>query len=447
VTDPVAVRLERASPRAAWALGVLLRLAGVRWRDAEGGEEAALTYGPAGAIPAGPAEGWDEPRPQVTRSAELPIVHLPGGPNARRRPGGLGFDAVYATYALLTGPWERADPANEVGTPIAAEGWLARNGLLEQPLVHHYADEVRALLRLPPRAPAAPVVVLTHDVDEHFADLFGVRASVKRLARDLRAVRPSALRRAAGLARRIADRGPDPNDRWDEWREVLGRWNGRATFFVASYNLFDSGAGRYDVAYDVRDARVARVFRDLADAGAEIGIHLSLQARSGAEQIRRERERLEEALERPVRSARHHWWALGRDSAATLRAHAEAGLAVDCSLGFNDRPGFRRGIAVPFHPFDPQTEAPLDTWALPTTAMDRALFDGPAEAAEAGSRLRTLLDVTHAAGGTLVLDWHAHVLNPRVLHGAGPALLEFADWALGRGAELRTPLQLVDGSP
>src|SRR5262249_28447895 len=152
-----------------------------------------------------------------------------------------------------------------------------------------------------------------------------------RVRRDLRRGSPAALRRAGGLARRLVRRGPDPNDRWDEWRTLASTYGGSSTFFVASFGLFDPGSARYDVAYDVRHPAVAREFRALAAGGAEIGIHFSLQARRSAGQIRRERERLEEALELEIRSARHHWWALGREPAVTLRAQQDAGVDVDCS--------------------------------------------------------------------------------------------------------------------
>ena len=117
----VTVRMPEDQPRAGYALGVLLDLLGLRPRASDG--EAQIVYG-AGAGPcriaAGPATGWDEPRPQVTRDDGLPIVHLPGGPAGRRADdGALGFDVLYATFALLTGPWETADPVDEVGCPIA----------------------------------------------------------------------------------------------------------------------------------------------------------------------------------------------------------------------------------------------------------------------------------------------------------------------------------------
>jgi hypothetical protein len=446
--DAVAIWLEHDSPKARYALDTLFSLLGESWRAASPDQEAALAYGPDRSLPAGPQSDWDDPRPLLVRADGLPVIHLPGGPAQRRTDKGLGFDVLFATYACLTAPWEQIDPANEVGTPIAAEGWLSRNGILEEPLVHRYAEELRALLgagRDSRGKERRPVVVLTHDVDEHFGDLFAVRAAAKRFSRDLVALRPGAARRAAGLARALVTQGrTDPNDRWNEWHELVCNWGGRSTFFVASYSLFDDGADRYDVPYDVRRPTVAATFRRLADAGAEIGVHLSLQARRAPQQVAAERERLEAAVGVPVRAARHHWWALGRKTWRTLRAHAAAGLRVDCSFGFNDLPGFRRGIAAPFHPFDVEEQRALPVWSLPTVAMDRAVFDGSATADAALGRLRGLFEATRESGGALVLDWHTHVLNPHVFAGAGQGLRDFVAWTLEQGAELRTPLGLVD---
>jgi hypothetical protein len=404
------------SPRARYALDVLLGLLGLRARDVLPGESAAISYGGSDAavrIAAGSQDDWDDPDPQPSRIAGLPE------------------DLLYPTYACLTAPWEEVDPRNEVGTPNAAEGWLHRHGLLDEPHVHRYAAALSD--RLQRGRPAEPALVLTHDVDEHFGHLFGRRESLTRVRREF--PHPSCIRRAAGFARRVVRRGRDPNDRWDDWRELVREWGGKATFFAASYNLFDVGAARYDVAYDVRRPEVVRVFRTLAETGADIGIHFSLQARNSAEQVRRERERLEEALEMPVRASRHHWWALGERPWKTLRAHADAGMTIDCSFGFNDLPGFRRGIAAPFRPFDPERQAPLPILCLPTTAMDRCASD-PAT-------LERLLETCVAAGGSLVLDWHAHVLNPDALPGARDALFDVVRLARERRVRLTTPLELA----
>jgi hypothetical protein len=413
-TLPVAWAVD--SPRARYALDVLLGLLGLRARDALPGESAVISYGGSDAaiqIAAGSQEDWDDPDPQPSGVAGLPE------------------DLLYATYACLTAPWEQVDPRNEVGTPIAADGWLHRHGLLDEPHVHRYAAALAKRLqrgRLP-----QPALVLTHDVDEHFGHLFGRRESLTRLRREF--PHASSVRRAAGLARRLLRRGRDPNDRWDEWRELVRDWSGQATFFAASYNLFDAGAARFDVAYDVRRPEVARELRGLAEAGADIGIHFSLQARNSAEQVRRERERLEEALGMPICSSRHHWWALGERPWRTLRMHAQAEMTIDCSFGFNDLPGFRRGIAAPFRPFDPERQEVLPILCLPTTAMDRCANDPAA--------LARLLEISIATGGALVLDWHAHVLNPAALPGARDALFHLVGLAQEHSVQLRTPLELA----
>lgn len=441
------VRFDRGGPLAEYACGELLRLLDQPWCRVAPGDEADLVYGTDAAsavrIPAiEPESAWDNPRPEVMTDDGLAIVHPAGSAALRRDGDGIGYDLFYAAYACLTAPWERIDPCNEVGTPIAREGWLARNGVLERPLVHEYAADLARLLRLEmPRREA--VLVLTHDVDEQFAHLFRVREARTRFVRDLRAGSPGAPRRALGFARRVLQHGTDPNDRWAEWRGLVAEW-GPLAFNVASYNVFDDGAERYDVAYDVRDPRVAGELRKLADAGAEIGIHFSLQARRSDEQVRREVDRLEAALDLPVRSARHHWWALGRAPQTTLAAQAAAGIRVDCSFGFNDRAGFRRGIALPFRAFDHERGQPFALWSLPTTVMDKAVVSDNRSAEEAVGELERLWETVCGVGGALVLDWHAHALNPRALGGAGAVYRRFVADVIERGARISTPLALAD---
>jgi hypothetical protein len=346
--------------RARYALETLLGLLGLKPEDADGIRPR---------LPPEYDGDWDDPRPDPVRLR----------PPARLE----GFDLLYATYACLTAPWERVDPLDEVGCPIAAGGWLARNGLLREPLVHRYAALLGALLRVEPTRSGA--IVLTHDVDDNFEHLFGRRARWELLRRE-----PSA-RRLAGLARRlVAPSRRDPNDRFDDWGAWHRGWRSRPAYFVASHGLLRGGDPR-DVAYDVRHPEVRDTLRRAVDGGAEIGVHFSIDARASAGRLRAEREALEEVVSVPVRSSRHHWWAVG----PTLDLDGAAGIEVECSYGFNDLAGFRRGIAAPFLPFGAKT----GIRALPTIAMDAAVR---------GDDLGELWRTTRGAGGLLVLDWHVH---------------------------------------
>ena len=451
----IRVAFDQPSEEAHWALGVLLTLLGLRWTNVPSDAEADLVYGrpranARAAIWAGPQSGWDNPRPVVDRTRGSATVRLPSDQDASAGQSAtvVPFDAVYAAYASLTAPWEAVDPADEVGCPIAATSWLAGEGLLERPLVHEYAAALGDALSaggvsLAP--PGAPSIVLTHDVDSNFGHLFARRESLSLLRRDLAAGEPAALRRVAGLVRRLAGPyGHDPNDRWNDWLELAGSRGGRPAFFVASYGLFDERSLRHDPPYDARHPDVRSALRELVANGAEVGIHFSLQARSSPEQVAAECERLSSLLNAPVRSARHHWWAVGQPAETVLAWQADAGIRIDCSLGYNDLPGFRRGIAAPFHPFDREVRQPLAVWELPTVAMDLALYDGRRAPEESAELLQRLLDTTRRIGGALVVDWHAHALNPNRLNGAGAGLRALLASPAAEQVVLRTPLELVD---
>lgn len=421
--------------RARYALGVLADLLGLQLRDRPAGEEVDVAYGDGSGrirIPAVGRSAWDDERPAVTRRDSIAILHPRESPP---REGVPSFDLLYATYASLTAPWEARDPADEVGCPLARSGFLDRHGLLLEPLVHRYAALLGELLGH--TLQGEPRIVLTHDVDDNFAHLFARRASVELLRRDLRDRRLSAVRRAAGLGRRlVASRAEDANDRFDDWRDWHAGWSSRPAYFVASAGLFSPGSARRDVAYDVRHPSVRETLRRAVASGAEIGVHFSIHALQSADRLRAEREALEEAAGTAVRSARHHWWALGRPPEPTWKKQAAAGIELDCSLGFNDSPGFRRGICVPFRPFDPERNEPLATYALPTVAMDASLPDAVAEA------LKTLGRIVRDVRGALVLDWHVHSANEAALPGAAAGLRAYLDQA--GGVELRTPLELLD---
>lgn len=448
----LAVRVPAGAAEAGYSLGELARLLRCDTRPVEDGEVAHIAYGEAGEalcrIPSGPAGDWDDPRPALAWDGGLPLVHR-GELVRARSADGPGFDLLYATYAALTGPWERADARDEAGCPIASDSWLARHGLLGIPLVHRYAALLREALTergvdLP--VPRSGPIVVTHDVDTNFGHLFARRERLALLRHDLRARRGAAARRALGLLREVL-RGrsvADPNDRWDEWDGLHRGWGGRPAYFVAPFGLFRPGAQRQDVPYDVRHPEVAATLRRLAGEGAELGLHLSLQARQSPDQVARERTALEEAAGVPVRSARHHWWSMDSPPERTLRAHEAAGLVLDLSFGFNDRIGFRRGIAAPFHPFDHDSRRPLGLLCLPTLAMDAALY-GPGRDEEAAlAELESLRGTVADAGGVLVLDWHAHSANPAALPGAADGLRRFLASARAHGATVATPLEALE---
>ncbi|MCC7487977.1 MAG: hypothetical protein IT529_23675 [Burkholderiales bacterium] len=169
-------------------------------------------------------------------------------------------------------------------------------------------------------------------------------------------------------------------------------------------------AALFDPGYDVEAEPVARALRALADGGWRIGLHPSFAAWRDPEQLAGEKARVERALAREVTGCRQHWLRFGWRE--TWRAQQAAGLTLDATLGFNDRPGFRNGAALCFHPRDGEGWAPLGIASVPMVLMDSHLYDYAELGEEERLReMRRWLDEVRATRGVASVIWHAHVLG------------------------------------
>jgi len=149
--------------------------------------------------------------------------------------------------------------------------------------------------------------------------------------------------------------------------------------------------------------------RGLTERGWEVGVHLSYDARRSAAQIAAERERIEDVGGCKVLGSRHHYWHMSRPIWNTLEYHEKAGLAYDASLAFNERPGYRLGIAYPFRPWSPSLQRPVKTLQLPTACMDGSFFyDSSLTIDGFIDRFTTVLESLKRFNGIACIDWHEY---------------------------------------
>ena len=166
----------------------------------------------------------------------------------------------------------------------------------------------------------------------------------------------------------------------------------------------------FDPSYNVLHPQLRRQLRALSQGGWQIGLHQSFNAWCDADAMRSEKTRLEQALEAPVTICRQHWLRFSWQQ--TWPAQQQAGLATDTTLGFNDRPGFRNGAALRFHPWDEAKEEPMTLAALPMVLMDSHLYDYY-DLDEDGRRQQITywLDEIRAVHGAATIIWHQHAMN------------------------------------
>ena len=162
--------------------------------------------------------------------------------------------------------------------------------------------------------------------------------------------------------------------------------------------------------YRIEDARLKAFVAARSTDGFGFGLHPSFESWQDAVPLREARAGMEAALGIAPTQVRQHWLRFSwRD---TWRAQAEAGLTDDCTLGFNDRTGFRAGAALNYTPWDFVAGHPHRLQSCPMILMDSQFYsyqdmsDG-----ERQSAIAALIDEVRAVHGVASVLWHPHTLS------------------------------------
>jgi hypothetical protein len=426
----------RESAEALWTIGQIAPLLDAPWRMADESaaprdREAAVFVGAperapahaAAVVPFGDWPRWDPATLGVATFDRTPLP-CPGGSCPPPAPREMPAIWLRALFFLLSREEELAD--------VRRDRWECYSGfysrlhelkLLDRALVNAHAARLRERLdawcrangrtlervaRWPGGAPFA--ATLSHDVDD--VSLRSL-AQAWRLLAQARSPGSYAFRGGLAAVARALRRGgaPDPYESFERWiAEESGR-GFRSTFYFcppaparrheydALYTLEDT------IAFEGRRVTIAALMRELHARGFEVALHGSYLSHVSAEQLASQKRQIESGLGAPVAGIRQHY--LRFDRARTWDAQEQAGFTCDATLGYNETPGFRAGIAAPFHPWSAKRRGAHAILELPLTCMDGALFRSlRLDPEQASAAVLDHLAEAESAGGLASLLWH-----------------------------------------
>jgi hypothetical protein len=296
---------------------------------------------------------------------------------------------------------------------IWERAWVNRIALfLREWAAKDNETETDNLFDPPPKAE----IILTHDVDAISKTLpIRIKQAAFHTFNSTRALLSGRVGQAGGKLIAAGRSAIGKSNYWcfDRILKLESRHNLRSVFhFYAgmSGGLRSPKSWLLDPGYHVNRPPLAGMLHRLYQEGWTVGLHPSFNSFAKANKLRQEREQLEAALQASVTTCRQHW--LRFSWADTWKAQEQAGLKTDCTLGFNDRPAFRNGAALRFHPWCSKQNKPLSMEAMPLVLMDSHLFDyAHLTEQERERKMRYWLNEIHAVGGVGSVVWHQRVMS------------------------------------
>lgn len=296
-------------------------------------------------------------------------------------------------------------------------------GVSEIPLVNAYLlllrrwIEGRFGLTLPGHLPKGKrcIVTISHDVDEP-VNPSDLAHNVFKIGWALLNGRFGALpEESSRLVRRA--KHAFANRREKHWvfedivREEARRGFASTFFFSAIKEPMERNG--YDVTYDIRSPAFKRVFRLLDGEGAEIGLHGSYRSSQRAEYFAGEIDHLQNCAGVKVLGNRQHCWKMEPDRWVSFEAMAAGGLLYDSSVAYNDIPGYRFSMALPFLPYCKRRNTVIRLLEQPVFLMDGAMFyHGSPTAAQVFEKVKSLLATLKEYEGVASIDWHVRTSFP-----------------------------------
>jgi len=161
---------------------------------------------------------------------------------------------------------------------------------------------------------------------------------------------------------------------FDYWQNLEKSHNKRSTFYIyVSTGKKDLKSWLIDPSYDITiNKKLQDKLKELTNDGFEIGLHGSYNSAQDFNKLKEEKEILESILGITVTKTRQHW--LNYFENITPYSHSKL-FKTDSTLAWNDKIGFRSGVANQYRPYDFEENKAFNYTIIPQIIMDSNVYD------------------------------------------------------------------------
>ncbi len=368
-----------------------------------------------------------------------------------QREGGSAFDFdIVATTFMLTSDFQDliSTERDEFDRLRAMDSLQDRLGILDFPVVNYYSLLIKQKLEeffsinigSKEFCGADCGLALTHDVDYTSSLNFKI---IKRNVFGHAVLNKEGLssgERARKLLYPVlALIGYDPPRKGMYFlRDAEMEFGLNSTFFVKT-----GETSREDVNYNYRSSRMRQFLASLGDSGFEIGIHPSMKTYIDAEQFVTEKNRLQEILQREIKSVRQHY--LKFTASRTVGIWEGAGIRFDSTLGFSRKPGFRNSVGFPYPLYDFKQDRISKVTELPLILMDGTIAENRRlTTGQAFEKMKELIHETKKANGAASILFHNSIADPIDFPGYKKIYIDLLADAKNNGFALSTLSGIVE---
>jgi len=196
----------------------------------------------------------------------------------------------------------------------------------------------------------------------------------------------------------------DPYDTYDMILSLSKKHQLNTIFFflIGDYTTYDTNVSSSSATYK-------SLIKSIADY-VDVGLHPSYFTMKNAEKIKKEKQRLEQIVNFPIKKTRQHYLRIKLPE--TYQYLIDLEVAEDYSMGYAKQYGFRASTCTPFYFYDLDFEIQTPLKIVPFAVMDTTLNDYLEYVpAVAKSKIKKLITEVKAVQGTFVLLFHNETLS------------------------------------